>query len=282
MSSPASVAGGFSRFRIDLGYDGTDFAGWAKQPGKRTVAGELVAALSVIFGETNDDFAMRVAGRTDAGVHAEGQVAHFDLDQTQLARLGRSKDIAMKLNNILPSGIRVYSVALAPEGFNARFSALGRRYKYRISDLGAPRNPLHSRFTLWYSKPLDVQLMNLAAGHLLGLRDFAAFCKPRVGATTVRELRECSVERVDGIIEVSISADAFCHNMVRAIIGSLMAVGTQRLSVDRLISLRDEQIRTSEFKVMGPEGLSLVAVDYPADEDLAAQAELTKARRRID
>lgn len=282
MSAPASVAGGFSRFRIDLGYDGTDFAGWAKQPGKRTVLSELVSALEVIFGKTSNDFAIRVAGRTDAGVHAEAQVAHFDLAEEQLKRLGRSKDMAMKLNNILPNDIRVFSVVLAPAGFNARFSALGRAYKYRISDLGAPRNPLHSRFTLWYSKPLDTELMNQAAAELLGLRDFAAFCKPRVGATTVRELRECAVQRIDGVIEVSIKADAFCHNMVRAIIGSLMAVGTSKLELSRLLSLRDEQIRTSEFKVVGPQGLSLVAVDYPADKDLAAQSEITRARRTID
>ena len=213
MSEPVDLnVDGFTRLRIDFGYDGTDFFGWSKQPDLRTIQGAFLEALTLIFGESEIDFSLRVAGRTDAGVHALNQVAHFDLSESQLARLGRETidDIAYKLNRLLADDIRVSKVGIAPAGFDARFSAINRRYRYRLADNLAFKNPLETRFTLDVAGELDIDAMNEAGGHLLGLHDFASFCKPREGSTTIRELQEIIVSRVAGqVVEVEVQADAF-------------------------------------------------------------------------
>ena len=280
MSKPAGPTGGLSRFRINLAYDGTDFFGWAKQPNLRTVQGTLLEALEQIFGKSDDDFGMRVAGRTDAGVHAGYQVCHIDLDQGQLARLGRTPFGAKRLNGLLPEDVSVSLVEPAPEGFDARFSATGRLYHYGIADANCKPDPKQARYVLSYPKALDERAMAEAASHLTGLRDFGAFCKPREGATTIRELRKLAVEREeDGRIVITFSADAFCHNMVRSIVGALIAVGEGRVSIQQLVAIQQEAMRTSKFKVVDPRGLSLDGVDYPAEHLLAAQAEKARNMR---
>lgn len=279
MSKPAGQSGGLSRFRIDLGYDGTDFQGWAKQPGLRTVQGELLLALEKIFGQDTADYGMRVGGRTDAGVHALGQVCHIDLSPEQLKRMGRTPLSAARLQSLLPEDIVVYSISRAPEGFDARFSAIGRSYRYLIADSRSPRSPLSSRYELWVNTELDVTAMKLAAKELIGLRDFGAFCKPRAGATTIRELKELRITRFQDNIEVYLVADAFCHNMVRSIVGALIRVGEGKLSVAELSKIQLAAQRTSKFKVVSPKGLALTSIDYPADELLASQAEKARNMR---
>ncbi len=283
MSEPAGLAGGFSRFRIDFAYDGTDFNGWAKQPGLRTVQGDLLAVLEQIFGASENDFGMRVAGRTDAGVHADHQVCHIDLSDAQLKRLGRTPLTATRLNNLLPSDIAVHSVTEAADGFDARFSAIGRSYKYLITDGLCKPNPKRARYALSLKKELDIELMKKAALLLVGLKDFGAFCKPREGATTIRELRTLTVTRLpDSSIEVFLEADAFCHNMVRAIVGSLIAVGEKRQSLDELKRMQEAAKRGAKVKVVDPRGLTLDAISYPSDEKLAEQAQRARRRRTAE
>lgn len=283
MSTPAEQSGGFTRFRIDLAYDGTDFAGWAKQPNLRTVQGELEQALEQIFGGDPDGFGMRVAGRTDAGVHASHQVCHIDLEQNQIRRLGRSSLSAKRLNGLLPSDIRVSGVIIAPVGFDARFSASGRSYEYLIADANTLIDPKQVRYVLEVRRELDIAQMNLAAAALIGLKDFAAFCRPREGASTIRNLRRLSVQRLaNRQISVRFSADAFCHNMVRAIVGSLIAVGEGKLTPEELSGIQQAAKRTSKFKVVAPTGLTLTKISYPRDSLLAKQAEKARNMRSAD
>ena len=292
MNKPASVERGFVRLRIDLGYDGTDFNGWAKQPGLRTVQGELLKALAIIFGESETDFGLTVAGRTDAGVHARNQVAHVDLSEAQFKRLGRHNEpterlekLAFRLNSLLPSDIRISALTEAPTGFDARFAATSRRYIYRIADAVSVKDPLEARYTLWVNRSLDIDAMKQAAKHLIGLHDFAAFCKPREFSTTIRTLRKVEVRRVaarNGVIEVELQADAFCHNMVRAIVGALIAVGEGRATPIDVKTRLDRANRVGSYKVVLPHGLALTEIGYPADSQLAKQVAQAKALRSLD
>lgn len=282
-----------TRFRLDIAYDGTDFTGWAKQPGIRTVQGELETALATVFRRYGEPPTLTVAGRTDAGVHATCQVAHLDLTPEQLKHLasphGRGAKpvdpphaLAKRLNGIagLKSDVYVSAVTVAPPGFDARFSPVWRRYEYRIADATAHRNPLLRRHTIWYPAPLDLDAMNAAARELLGLHDWAAYCRPREGATTIRELQEFAWHRdSEGVLIARLQADAFCHSMVRALVGAAVSVGQGNLAGERLLGIRDEAQRTSEFKVMPAAGLTLVEVGYPDDAALAIRAEQTRARR---
>lgn len=286
MSEPVDeIVDGFTRLRIDFGYDGTDFYGWSKQPNLRTIQGEFIAAFTTVFGESENDFGLRVAGRTDAGVHAIGCVAHCDLTDAQLGRLGRQSidDLAYKLNGLLPNDLRVKSVVVAPVGFDARFSAISRRYRYRIADAAAEANALEARHTLQVSWSLDAAAMNQAAQQLIGLHDFASFCKPREASTTIRELQEISVARgTGGVIEIELQADAFCHNMVRSIVGALIAVGRGKADGAKLREMLEKASREGSYKVVDPHGLTLLAIGYPADELLAAQAAMAKNLRTLD
>ena len=286
------VSNELTRLRLDIAYDGTDFLGWAKQPGLRTVQGELEAALATVFRENPP--ILTVAGRTDAGVHATGQVAHVDLSAEQLNHLAkphgrRAKPmeptlaLRKRLNGIagLRSDVHVREVSRAPEGFDARFSPTFRRYEYRIADAVARRDPLLRRHTVWYPAELDVEAMTVSADELLGLHDWAAYCRPREGATTIRELQGFSWRRDEtGVLIATLKADAFCHSMVRALVGAAVSVGERKLSGERLLGIRDEAQRTSEFKVMPAHGLTLVEVGYP--DDVAARAAQTRARRDAD
>ncbi len=282
MSEPAGVPGGFSRFRIDLAYDGTDFSGWAKQPGHKTIQGDLEAALTQLFGESHDGFGMRVAGRTDAGVHASHQVCHIDVTTDQLKRLGRTPLSTKRLNSLLVPEIAILSVVLAPAGFDARFSATGRKYHYLIADQIAKPDPKRNRFVLSLPRVVDENVMAEAAEKLVGLKDFGAFCKPRAKATTIRNLKKLEVLRLkDGLIQITLEADAFCHNMVRAIVGAIVSVAEQRLSVDELELVQKGAKRTSKFRVVAPHGLSLEAVSYPPDTKMGAQAQIARKRRDL-
>ena len=279
------VGAALLRVRLDLAYDGTHFSGWAAQPGLRTVQGELTAALTTVL-RSPEPVRVTVAGRTDAGVHARGQVAHADLDAQAWSRLpGRSDrepgpSLVSRLGGVLPHDIVVRRAALAPNGFDARFAALERRYVYRIADTGAVRDPLRRHDTVWWRKALDAKAMDEAARSLVGLRDFAAFCKQREGATTVRTLLEFSWTRLDdGVLAATVRADAFCHSMVRSLVGAVVPVGEGRREGDWPKELQSRRDRAPGIHVMPPHGLSLEEVVYPADEDLAARASLTRARR---
>lgn len=274
------------RIRIDLAYDGTDFSGWAAQPGLRTVEGELSAALGTIL--RTDPPRLTVGGRTDAGVHARGSVAHADVDDTAWAGLpGRSdrpphEAAVTRLAGVLPADVVVRSVSEVPEAFDARFSALQRRYTYRLCDTPATLDPLRRRDTVVHKKPLDVAAMDEAARGLVGLHDFAAFCKKREGATTVRTLLEYSWTRgADGILTGTVIADAFCHSMVRALVGSVVPVGEGRYAACWPREILTGGVRDPRVSVMPAHGLCLEEIVYPADEQLAARADQARATRTL-
>jgi tRNA pseudouridine38-40 synthase len=284
MKAPANppVDGRF-RFRLDLAYDGTDFYGFAKQSAYRTVAGELLSGLVKIFGEDDQDFRMRVAGRTDAGVHAQAQVLHLDLTAEQLKRIRRGHGVAERLNKIIAPDVRVISFEEAEPGFHARYSALSRRYRYSIADRSVVPNPMTSRYLLEILWHLEVEPMVEVAKEFIGLRDFRAFCKERDGTTTIRRLREITVKRrSNGVIDIEIEADAFCHNMVRSVVGALMSAGSGRTSVREVRKALSGQRNEHAYKVQAPQGLTLIKIAYPAKSKLAAQAELTQRTRTLD
>jgi tRNA pseudouridine38-40 synthase len=286
MNNPVDLSvDGFIRYRIDLAYDGTAYWGFAAQKKFKTVQGELLKALTTVFGKSKVSFNMRVAGRTDAGVHATAQVLHIDLTEKQLKRLGRTVGMMGSLNDLLPADIRVHAVTEAPPGFDARYSASYRRYRYSIADRPAPKNPLLARSTLWIKHELDVLNMQAAALGLIGLHDFASFCRPKADATTIREIREISVARnplAGNVIEVEIQADAFCHNMVRAIVGALIAAGEGKVGPDGVVARLAKRSRIGSFKVQPPHGLTLIEVGYPPNDQLAAQAEMVKNMRTLE
>jgi tRNA pseudouridine38-40 synthase len=261
------------RLRLDLSYDGTDFRGWATQPGLRTVQGEVEGALATIL-RLERSPQLTCAGRTDAGVHARGQVAHVDLDDVDPAALER------RLRRLLPADIGLRSLTIAPNGFDARFAALERRYVYRLCDAPAGPDPLARRTVVGWRRPLDVDAMNAAAEHLLGEHDFAAFCKKREGATTIRTLLELRSVRAGDLVETTVRADAFCHSMVRALMGALVAVGEGRFSAAWSGEVLSRAARDTRVTVMPAHGLVLEQVTYPDDAGLAARA--TQARRRRD
>jgi len=321
------------RIRLDIAYDGTHFRGWALQPGLRTVQGTLESALARILGGQPR---LVVAGRTDAGVHASGQVAHVDLDDEQVRRLsagrvaasdddastssategvgsategvgsatdgvGSATDgvgsategvgsangfaagrLASRIRGVVGaySDVAVQRTLLAPEGFDARFSAVWRRYSYRVADETSGYDPLERLRTTTVRARLDEKAMDAAARSLIGLHDFAAYCKPRDEATTIRTLLEFDWRRdAEGVLIANVKADAFCHSMVRALVGACVAVGQGRLQVADVAAIRDGGERINAFTVLAARGLTLTEVGYPADELLAARAEQTRARR---
>ena len=275
--------------RLDLGYDGTRFAGWAEQPGLPTVQGELTAALGRVL-RLAPAPRLTVAGRTDAGVHARGQVVHLDVPAAAWEAVpGRSDAppplaLLRRLAGVLPPDVRVHAARLAPEGFDARFSALRRRYAYRVSDHPAGVPPLRRFDVLHHRRPLDVEAMQAAAGALVGLHDFAAYCKPREGATTVRTLLAHSWRRERsgpdaGLLVADVQADAFCHSMVRALVGAVLAVGEGRREVTWPARVLAAAVRDPSVTVVGPQGLCLEEVVYPGDDQLARRAREARAVR---
>ncbi|HAT1145553.1 TPA: tRNA pseudouridine(38-40) synthase TruA [Corynebacterium striatum] len=276
------------RLRLDLAYDGTDFHGWARQKGDlRTVQGILEDNLSMIL---RHDVELTVAGRTDAGVHSAGQVAHFDVPSEALDQRSIDGDpakLVRRLAKLLPEDVRVHACTAAPEGFDARFSALQRHYVYRITTHPRGALPTRARDTAQWPKPVDIDAMQEAATTLVGLHDFAAFCKAKPHATTIRDLH--SFEWVDvstptepQLYEARVCADAFCWSMVRSLVGCCLRVGEGARDVDFAAAMLAESQRSSQIPLAPAKGLSLVRVDYPADEELAARAAVTRDRRAAD
>ncbi|HJZ26364.1 MAG TPA: tRNA pseudouridine(38-40) synthase TruA [Streptosporangiaceae bacterium] len=283
------------RIRVDLSYDGSAFSGWAAQPGRRTVEETLAAALGRVLRLPGPP-GLTVAGRTDAGVHARGQVVHVDVPEsawTTLADQGPGQGAAQgpgqrsgtarpltRLAAVLPPDVRVHAVGPAPDGFDARFSALWRRYSYRVCDDPARADPLRRHETLWTPRRLDLAAMNEAAASLAGEHDFAAFCRRREGATTVRTLRVLDWQRdPHGVAVATVVADAFCHNMVRALVGALLAVGEGRRPPGWPAEVLAAAVRDPAVRVVPPHGLCLEEVGYPRPEELATRATETRNRR---
>jgi tRNA pseudouridine38-40 synthase len=265
------------RIRIDLSYDGGGFSGWARQPRLRTVQAVLEDALTRVL-RTDPPVQLTVAGRTDAGVHARGQVAHADLPAA--AWRGAAPVIARRLAGLLPPDIRVRRVGLAPDGFDARFSALSRRYSYRVCDDPTGPDPLRRYDTHWHRHEVEVAAMNEAAGLLLGEHDFAAFCRRREGASTVRELLSLSWARPEAsVAEATVVADAFCHSMVRALVGALLKVGEGAQPPSWPAQVLTARVRDPAVPVVPPHGLCLEEVRYPPPGQLARRALATRRVR---
>lgn len=283
---------GLIRARLDIAYDGGPFSGWGIQSVERTVQGVIEEALAVIL---RRPVRLTVAGRTDAGVHARGQVAHFDVTPEEWDGLRRGHDVVpedslkRRLNGALGMVLRelrgtveIVNALRAPVGFDARFSALWRRYSYRIADGSTRRDPLQRAVTLWHERDLDVGLMNKGARPLLGLQDFRAFAKPREGATTVRTLQRFDFELDgDGVINVNVQADAFCHNMVRALIGASLRVGEGLESPEWMHQRLQAGIRDAKSVLSAPHPLILEEVHYPHEAAMHERAALTRARRAV-
>ncbi|MCS4489592.1 tRNA pseudouridine(38-40) synthase TruA [Corynebacterium sp. ES2794-CONJ1] len=275
-----------TRIRLDLAYDGTNFHGWAKQGDSslRTVQKVLEDNLALIMRRPIN---LTVAGRTDAGVHATGQVAHFDIDPQALNTRSLNhdpKNLVRRLARLLPEDVRVHDASYAPGGFDARFSALRRHYVYRLST--HPRGALPTRRcdTAHWPKNIDVHAMQQAAAELVGLNDFAAFCKFREGATTIRDLQEftwhdISTPTEPHTFEAHVSADAFCWSMVRSLVGCCLVVGEGKRPAGFAASLLAESSRSSQIPVAPARGLTLVGVDYPEDSALGERADMTRQKR---
>ena len=276
MSEPTLFPeGGFLRLKIKLAYDGTNFSGWAKQPDRRTVQEEFEKAFATIVRHQCESI---VAGRTDAGVHATAQIIHVDVpENTDLA------DLAYRLNRLLDTDLRVLEIEVAPEGFHARFSALRRHYQYQIVDANKAINPLDRYDRASWYRPLDLARLNEASALLLGEHDFAAFCKYREGATTIRTLETFQWERKeDGLLVAQVVADAFCYSMVRNLVGSAVCVAEGRFEPSWIAEMLANRERISDSMVFPAEGLTLVQVDYPNNAQLLARAAQTIARRSED
>ena len=272
------------RLRLDLAYDGGAFHGWAAQPGLRTVQGELERALAMVL--RVESVPVTCAGRTDTGVHARGQVVHLDVaEPVLLASAGRSTDppaeaLARRLNGVLDGDVRVRGARPAPEGFDARFGALWRRYVYRLVDRADAVDPLARNHVVTWGRTLDESAMDAASQRLVGEHDFAAYCRQREGATTVRELLELRWERgATGVLRGTVRADAFCHSMVRSLVGALVAVGEGRRTVEWPAEVLARGVRDPRVLVMPPHGLTLEEVAYPDDDQLAQRAATTRRVR---
>lgn len=299
--------GAMNRIRLDLAYLGTPFHGWARQPGLPTVCGVVETALSTIFRQPVE---LTVAGRTDTGVHATAQVAHFDLPATVLRQLAGERHesssqiddedvvhawveklprringvIDYQLKNLregrhLGAPVVIHRAQLVDTAFDARFSAKARHYLYRIADRVEGFDPTTSLTTWWVDKTLDVDLMNEAGTVLVGEHDFLSLCKPREGATTVRTLSSVKVQRRGSAVEVAVSADAFCHSMVRSLVGVLTEVGWGRRDLVWVEALVEDPSRQHGVPIVPAHGLTLVGVDYPAADQWARQQEVTRRVR---
>jgi tRNA pseudouridine38-40 synthase len=269
---------GFRRLRIDIAYDGTNFFGWGTQPDRRTIQELVEEAIARI---SRTDIESIVAGRTDAGVHATGQVIHVDVPDAMFERELSYKDLRFKLNRILDDDVRIMNITDAPPGFHARFSALRRYYTYKILDNNDVIAPL-SRYDVasWY-RPLDVQRMNEASKLVLGHHDFAAFCKFREGGTTIRTLEKYEWHRSeDGLLVADLVADAFCYSMVRNLVGAVVCVADGRQDSAWIAQLLANKERVSDSLVFPARGLTLYQVDYPADDQLLERAKVTVSKRR--
>jgi tRNA pseudouridine38-40 synthase len=266
------------RVRLDVAYDGTDFHGWAIQPDLRTVAGEVSGALARLLGPDGAS-GLTVAGRTDAGVHATGQVCHVDVVAAAWERMGAS--LLRRLAGVLPADVRVTAITPVDPAFDARFSALARHYAYRVSDAPYGITPLRRHDTVAWPRPLDLSALSASAAGLVGQHDFAAFCRRKPDGTTIRTVTRLDWQRGgDGVLVAAVTADAFCQAMVRSLVGAMLAVGEGQRPPDWPARLLRHRERSGEVRVAPPHGLTLVAVDYPATPDeWAARTHETRRRR---
>ncbi len=263
---------GFRRLRMDIAYDGTNFSGWAIQPDRRTVQACIEEAISKIARVNVETI---VAGRTDAGVHATGQVIHVDVPE----EMGID-DLGYKLNRILDEDVRINGIEIAPPAFHARFSALRRYYGYRILDENKVIQPFARLITASWYRPLDMDLMNRASALLLGTHNYAAFCKYREGATTIRTLETYQWRRdAEGVLVADVVADAFCYSMVRNLVGAIVCVADGRKDPEWITTLLEDKERVSDSLVFPARGLTLYKVDYPDAAELLERAKKTVARR---
>jgi tRNA pseudouridine38-40 synthase len=275
---------GFRRLKIDLSYDGTEFAGWAKQPDQRTIQEEIEEALSRM---TRHQVNTVVAGRTDAGVHALHQIIHVDIPaEPHVSRYRPDEtewdieNFYFRINQILSKDIRINSVVEAPANFHARFSAEARHYRYKILDNNRVLSPLQRLDATTWFRELDIDLMNEASAQMIGEKDFATFCRFRPSSTTIRHLQRFEWSRdSDGFIIADLCADAFGWNMVRNLVGAAVCVGEKRYPVSWMKEILTAKSRVSDSYVFPGSGLTLMQVDYPADEDLLARIDMTLARR---
>ena len=278
---------GFRRLRIDLSYDGTNYSGWAKQPDQRTVQGEIEAAIARFI---RVEARTVVAGRTDAGVHATGQVLHVDIPESLSAtRYDPDKDpldpdhFGYRLNQILDEDIRIQSVTIAPANFDARFSAIARHYRYKLLDGNQLLAPLQRFDAATWFRPLDIALMNQASAAVLGKHDFLTFCRYREGGTTLRTLLEFEWSRdQDGFAVCTIAADGFGWNMVRNLVGAAVCVGEGRFSPTWMKEILMAKARVADSYVFPAKGLTLVGVDYPSTDELASLVAFTPDTRIPD
>ena len=267
MTKPTlEVKSGFSRLRVDLTYEGTNFSGWAKQPNERTVQEEVEKALGTI---TQTKVATIVAGRTDAGVHAKHQVIHTDLPtQTDI------NNLSFRLNQILDADIRVLMAQWAPDNFHARFTAISRTYQYKIIDGGKVTAPLDRHDSTEWFRPLDIELMNSGSNLLLGVHDFFAFCKFREGGSTIKNLLTFNWYRDEkDVVICEISADSFRYNMVRNLVGAAVCVGEGRFKPEWMFDTLKNKERIPDSYVFPAKGLTLISVQYPPVEQYLSNYE---------
>ena len=265
---------GFRRLRIDLAYDGTDYAGWAKQPDQKTLQGSIEEVIGRFLRIPVNTV---VAGRTDAGVHATGQVFHVDIPESvEASRYRPQEDIwdfehfKYRLNQMLAEDVRINKVSSAPLNFDARFSASARHYRYKLLDGNQELAPLQRFDAAKWFRPLDIELMNLASAALLGKHDFFTFCRYREGGTTLRTLLKFDWRRdADGYVICEIAADGFGWNMVRNLVGAAVCVGEGRFPPNWISEILSQGERVSDSYVFPARGLTLVQVDYPSEAELA-------------
>lgn len=277
---------GFARYRLDVAYDGTDFKGWARQPGLRTVCGELEQALSLVL---RQPIVLTVAGRTDSGVHADGQVAHMDVrrdpqldvgaDRTATDPLAQPQRLVRRLARMLPSDVRVRAIEPVSSDFDARFSALRRHYRYRLTTAAYGPDPLRAGEIVGWPHPVDVPLLGRAAERLVGLHDFAAFCRRREGATTVRDLQVFEWDIDGDLLSARVVADAFCWSMVRSLVGAVLTVAGGRRPLGWIDGLLDMRERDGAIPVAPARGLTLTGVDYPSADEFARRSRITRDTR---
>lgn len=282
---------GSIRLRLDLAYRGAPFHGWARQPGLLTVQGRLEEALSLI---TRQSAQLTVAGRTDAGVHARGQVAHLDVPQEFWLSLSRGREesdelrgerLRARLEGLAGRGLNgalaIKHVRVVSRDFDARFSALSRTYRYLICDDPRAQDPCRLDVART-SSPLEETTMQVAAQALCGEHDFLPFAKPREGATTVRTLHSFNISRPGaGILQAMIRADAFCHSQVRFMMGALIEIGRGKYQPNWVGELLAAGVRDQRVPLADGRGLTLWEVDYPPEDEYALQAQKAKVVRTL-
>jgi tRNA pseudouridine38-40 synthase len=266
---------GFFRLRLDIAYDGTNFSGWAKQPDRRTCQELLESTISKIARFKVETV---VAGRTDAGVHATGQVVHVDVPENL-----DLEDLTYRINRIMDEDLRITKISIAPPAFHARFSALRRSYRYKILDNNQVIPPLNRADVAPWYRTLNLDLLNEASALLLGSNDFAAFCKFREGSTTVRNLEKFSwIRDSDGFLIADVVADAFCYSMVRNLVGAVVCVADGRFEPEWVATTLKNRERISDSLVFPARGLTLYKVEYPPDSELLERVKITVAKRESE